>query len=720
MARWRHSFYKLVPSWLSTGDGEKVLHTLGRVTDGFIERARQSLTARFPTYSGPTGLAMLGDERGIIKGRDEGNAGYARRLRGWRGLRGHKVRGNPYAMLYQIWNYFGGMTVREVDAAGNVFTTARDGTESVTHGGVWNWDSDPPGIPGGGEIGDLAPPDHDDNDGADVPDLLINPGVTSNLVLHCDGTPGRMIFLHIGTRDGNTVEPEAIKNRGWNLASSSVTVAGTGHPYRQMVFWRITGRYEEFTSINVACTHTSGSGVGDRFIGRAVNVPGSYVEQSAIVEAVTVRGNGTTAYTPQVAQDTPHLRAVGTSVFINSAATMNVPYPNGPEPLQAGDVFYMQVVARAGAANPTTPTGWTLVSGPDLTGDAVNGRAYLYKRTAVATGTEGGTTQALAAFSAASVQARIYAFAGLASHEELTIVSGQLSSDGAALVPAGDYRLCAALVAGVASGGVNTTVTTITGTDSVGRLLVGGTWSKACDDAANQNTNGALVQSLQVAPEALGGSIEFGSLTVSQGWHVVHYLCLAGTHVNIPCGYRSLGLLFAQGRLTTYSAASGGWTELDAERTAGATGIGIDEQFMVVPEQGQGPGVITLGATSALNLTVVRVIPKLPAPWYRFWLTLVPAADQGIRAHPEIGDPLLWGGNTLGNCGAYTIGQTGVTPGDAAVVTNLFRGDHPWKMAGTKPEWLVLVLGEDEAHAPDGTWRNFTPGRYPGWRYWKL
>lgn len=143
MARWRHSFYALVPSWLSTGDGEKVLHTLGRVTDGFINRARLSLTARFPTYSGPTGLTMLGEERGIVKGRDESNTGYARRLRGWRGVRGHQVRGNPYAMLYQIWNYFGGMLVREIDSGGNVFTTARDGSESVTHGGVWNWDDAP-------------------------------------------------------------------------------------------------------------------------------------------------------------------------------------------------------------------------------------------------------------------------------------------------------------------------------------------------------------------------------------------------------------------------------------------------------------------------------------------------------------------------------------------------------------------------------------------------
>ncbi len=143
MSRWRHAFYKLVPSWLSTGDGEKVLYALGRLTDGFIERARRSLTARFPTYSGPTGLALLGDERGILKGRNEDNAGYARRLRGWRGPNGHQVRGTPFAVLFQIWNYLGGLECQTLDTAGNVYTIDTAGTRTATHGGSWDWDGDP-------------------------------------------------------------------------------------------------------------------------------------------------------------------------------------------------------------------------------------------------------------------------------------------------------------------------------------------------------------------------------------------------------------------------------------------------------------------------------------------------------------------------------------------------------------------------------------------------
>lgn len=108
--------------------------------------------------------------------------------------------------------------------------------------------------------------------------------------------------------------------------------------------------------------------------------------------------------------------------------------------------------------------------------------------------------------------------------------------------------------------------------------------------------------------------------------------------------------------------------------------------------------------------------------WYRFWLKLIPEPDQGINAWGTFGSKPY--GNTWGDGKGKTLGQTGVTPGDARTVKNLFRGDRPWKMAGTKAEWLICVLGQDEAHAPDGTWRYWTqdgvPTRYSGWRYWRL
>jgi hypothetical protein len=407
-------------------------------------------------------------------------------------------------MLRQIWHYFGGIKVQEIDNGGNVFTVSRDGTESATHGGVWNWAN-----PFGAPVGEAS---HDPDAGTDPGDegaqgaILFNAATgTRNLTLACDGTPGRLIFLNLGTRTGNTMVPAG---DGWSLLATSSTTSGTGHPYQQFVYWKIVGPYESFTSVDVVCTHLSGSGTNDRFIGRALNVAGEY-PANPIIQVATSSGSTT----------------------------------------------------LVGAAHE--------IATPALTGQAFEVR----------------------------------------------------------------------------------------------------------------------------------------------------------------------GIAFIQGRLTTYSTISvagagvGAWEEIDAERTAGATGIGIDEQQVIVPTTGQPSGTLTLGATSAVNMIFVTIQQKLDVDWWHFWLKLVPAADQGIESWGEIrpviaGSPVpVWGGNLQPGRG-YTIGQKGVTPGDAAVVKNLFRGARPWKMAGTKAEWLILVLGQDEDHAPNGKWQFWTyggvPQRQPTWRFWKL
>lgn len=483
--RWRQIFYKLVPSWLSSGEGEKVLYSLGRVTDGFLERARQSLTARFPTYLGPTGLRMMGDERGIIQGRSENLAGYARRLREWRGPRGHLTRGSPYAMLRQIWSYFGGMKCQELDTGGNVYTIARDGTETATHGGEWNWDV---------EETPVATAALDASAGSDSctgsleasPALLLAPGASGTYTAHCDGTPGRLIFLHVGLGGDGTLHPTTVPD-GWTLLVEQTSAGGTGGPYTSRVYWKFVGPYESFTTVTIACTNQQGAG-NVRFIARAVNVTGVFPEDP-ILEVATATGNGTSIATPAL-------------------------------------------------------------SGQD--------------------------------------------------------------------VPA-------------------------------------------------------------------------------------------------------LGLLFVLGRRTTYSAASGGWTELGAELVQGATGIGIDEQSITVPTTGQASGTITLGATSAVSMIAVTVKHKTPQDWFRFWLKLVPDADHGITSWGTIAG--AYEGSLVPGRG-FTIGQKGVTPGDCETIRGLFLGKRPWKMAGTRQEWLCLVLNQDEAHAPDGTWRYYThegaPARYAGWRYWNL
>jgi hypothetical protein len=140
----RSSFKYLVPSWLSSGDGGKVLGSLMLILDIYIQRAQSGLLARFPSYAGPSALDLIGKDRGIPRGRTETAKHYAARLIGWRWPLGHRVRGNAYALLEQVSEYFGGLADWTIDVRGNFYQRSADGsTESYTAGVPWNWDNVP-------------------------------------------------------------------------------------------------------------------------------------------------------------------------------------------------------------------------------------------------------------------------------------------------------------------------------------------------------------------------------------------------------------------------------------------------------------------------------------------------------------------------------------------------------------------------------------------------
>lgn len=140
--RFRFLFYKLLPSWLTNGDGEKILHVLHRVKDGSLEKLRGGMTQRFPSMAGDDALELIGKDRLIPRGRTEAKAHYVERLKRWRFPRGHRVRGNAYALLEQVSEYFGLLYVQSIDVKGNQFTRDVDGTQSAVHGLSWDWDAD--------------------------------------------------------------------------------------------------------------------------------------------------------------------------------------------------------------------------------------------------------------------------------------------------------------------------------------------------------------------------------------------------------------------------------------------------------------------------------------------------------------------------------------------------------------------------------------------------
>jgi hypothetical protein len=138
----RQLFKWLVPSWLSTGDGEKVLHTLAMLKDAHLERVRQGLEARFPSRAHASALLLLGQDRGIPRGRDETNAHYAQRLIRWRWPAGHRVRGNSFALLEQYSEYFGGVDGDVIDVKGNKRERTAEGEISYSYGNAWDWDGE--------------------------------------------------------------------------------------------------------------------------------------------------------------------------------------------------------------------------------------------------------------------------------------------------------------------------------------------------------------------------------------------------------------------------------------------------------------------------------------------------------------------------------------------------------------------------------------------------
>ena len=135
------TFQRLVPSWLSSGEGGKVLASLALTMDDYAARAKLALTARFPDYApDDAALAAIGRDRIIVRGINEPAAAYAARLK--RAFDDHKTRGNPFALLRQLRAYLqADCVVRTVDRRGNWFTIDAAGVETtVLNAANWDWD----------------------------------------------------------------------------------------------------------------------------------------------------------------------------------------------------------------------------------------------------------------------------------------------------------------------------------------------------------------------------------------------------------------------------------------------------------------------------------------------------------------------------------------------------------------------------------------------------
>lgn len=139
----RTAFRKLVPWWLSEGEGGLVLYTLGVLKEWAADRATLGNLYGFPEHCPDDALVVHGRERRMRRGINESSVTYARRLLTWR--QAHKVRGSAFGMLRQIRQHLGvPIRVRTVDQSGNWYTIEADGSETYQWAlGNWNWDGTP-------------------------------------------------------------------------------------------------------------------------------------------------------------------------------------------------------------------------------------------------------------------------------------------------------------------------------------------------------------------------------------------------------------------------------------------------------------------------------------------------------------------------------------------------------------------------------------------------
>lgn len=144
----RQAFYKLAPSWLTAGDGGKVLFSLMKVVDAFVSRLDDAAEVRFPDVAPADALGPMGQDRRIVRGFAEGAASYRLRLRMW--LDSWRQAGHAFGILEQLAGYLTGYDVpMAIVTAGNGtagmwYQRSPDGTLtwSKTDPHNWDWDTE--------------------------------------------------------------------------------------------------------------------------------------------------------------------------------------------------------------------------------------------------------------------------------------------------------------------------------------------------------------------------------------------------------------------------------------------------------------------------------------------------------------------------------------------------------------------------------------------------
>jgi len=150
---YREGILALAPSWLVSD--ARYLYSQGVQRDGIAEWFRLGILQRFPDYTDANGLAALGRDRGIFRGRTETDDAYAVRLRQY--IATWRLAGNAPTLLRQLWALLNdGSTVRIRYVVNGYDGNASDVTQfadwwTIDETGLskvraspsnWDWDGD--------------------------------------------------------------------------------------------------------------------------------------------------------------------------------------------------------------------------------------------------------------------------------------------------------------------------------------------------------------------------------------------------------------------------------------------------------------------------------------------------------------------------------------------------------------------------------------------------
>lgn len=100
----RDTLFKLCPPWLQKGRAQKVMYAIGLHLDMLTDMVTDGVKMRFPGIFLNKALTYSGRERRIRRGRNEAAETYALRLLDW--INAHKRRGNPFALLEQLFGFW--------------------------------------------------------------------------------------------------------------------------------------------------------------------------------------------------------------------------------------------------------------------------------------------------------------------------------------------------------------------------------------------------------------------------------------------------------------------------------------------------------------------------------------------------------------------------------------------------------------------------------------